>query len=168
MKNFKFNWGWGIALVYLGFMAMILYFVFGSVEAGVDLVTENYYQKDLEYETHMDKMNNADALAKKLTIDYNATNQEITLQFPAELKDISGEILCFRPSDKSQDFTTKIELNDYFQQTISTKSMINGKWYVRVDWKGNDKPFFTEESFFIQNSEVVIGNTGDGKNETGS
>jgi len=156
MKKFKFNWGWGIAVAYLGFMAMILYLVFGSLRQNVDLVTENYYQKDLEYETHVTKRTNAEILSEKLTIDYDDNLEEITLVFPSNLKGIDGEISCFRPSDKTRDFTTKIELDENFKQVISSKKMINGLWYVHVDWKGNDKAFFSEKSVNVQNSKLVI------------
>ena len=49
----KINWGTGIVLAFIGFIGFILYFVIRMStddSANHDLVTEEYYKKELSYQ----------------------------------------------------------------------------------------------------------------------
>ena len=54
----KINWGTGIVLAFIGFIAFIMYFVV-SMSTGDkydhDLVVEDYYKAELEYQKDIDK-----------------------------------------------------------------------------------------------------------------
>lgn len=50
----KLNWGTGIVIAFIGFIAFIMYFIITmSVNANYDhdLVVENYYAEELAYQT---------------------------------------------------------------------------------------------------------------------
>ena len=53
----KFNWGTGIVLAFAAFIVFILYFVVLSTRdpaSNHDLVTEDYYKKELKYQEDLD------------------------------------------------------------------------------------------------------------------
>ena len=52
----KFNWGWKIAILYGGFVCFMLVMVFIASNQKVELVTTNYYEEELKYQSHIDKM----------------------------------------------------------------------------------------------------------------
>ena len=51
----KFNWGTGIFLLYAGFAAVTIALVIFAMTKKVDLVTDNYYDKELKYEEQIQK-----------------------------------------------------------------------------------------------------------------
>ena len=140
----KFNWGTGIALFYTTFAVVMVSVVIRSTYFDNSLVADNYYQQDLEYQQHIDKVNNASALAKDLVISQNLDEQYLRFQFPNDLAGIKGDIFLFRPSDESKDLHLPISPDSLQQQIISTKDLIPGLWRVKVDWQSDDRSFYKE------------------------
>jgi hypothetical protein len=147
--KFKFNWGWGVVILYGSFVLMLGTMAVKSTQHGISLVDENYYQKDIEFEEHLNKMNNSNGLPNQLKVDYTSEDQQIILSFPDDLKAITGEILCFRPSDESKDFKVKIAPDGSFQQAIATADMITGLWRIQVNWSADGRDFYSEELVII-------------------
>lgn len=111
----KINWGTGIVLAFIGFIAFILYFVISmstNKEYNHDLVTEDYYKAELEYQTDIDKLNNSKTLSQNIT--YNKSSEGITIEFPTDLDatKITGKLFLYRPSNKQLDFETTISLSN--------------------------------------------------------
>lgn len=95
------NWGKGIVIGMSLFMAFILYMVINLMVTNVDLQSEDYYKKEIEYETEIAQLNNANQLAEKVTLvrkdDY------LFIQLPDSL-DIRKSIIEFvRPNDMQDD-----------------------------------------------------------------
>ena len=66
----KWNWGKGIVLGMLAFMGFILYMVITmSVDKNYshDLVTEEYYAKEMVYQTEIDAEKNLNGLNEKIS-----------------------------------------------------------------------------------------------------
>lgn len=55
----KWNWGTGILIGIIAFMAFIIGLVYFSVQQNFDLVERDYYPKALEYQQQIDKEENA-------------------------------------------------------------------------------------------------------------
>mgnify|MGYP003351831803 CR=1 FL=1 len=53
MKNI--NWGWRIVMLYGGFVVLILFLVYKTTTVKDDLVTPDYYAKELKYQEQLDK-----------------------------------------------------------------------------------------------------------------
>ena len=145
----KFNWGTGIALFYLLFMSTMIYFVYQSTQHDRNLVVDNYYEKDLQYQSHLDKLNNAKNLKIDLKVVQNYEEKYIRFSFPTDFSEVEGEILFYRPSDQSKDFTTKIQLNENNELVVPTSEMLAGGWQVKVDWTGDKIPFFKKVNIHI-------------------
>lgn len=55
MKNrLNWNWGKGIVMVYVLFVAGMLYLVFQSKQQKLDLVVDDYYQQELKFQGQID------------------------------------------------------------------------------------------------------------------
>lgn len=143
------NWGWKIAILYGGFVTMMMTLVILSAQQDIPLVTEDYYEKDLQYETQMHRMANSKQLEKDVEVVYNAKNKQITVQFPKEMTDLTGEILCFRPSKEGIDFTLAIDqLNDN-SKAFGTSEMIAGQWKIKITWEGDGTIYYKEAIIYI-------------------
>jgi hypothetical protein len=102
-----------------------------------DLVTEDYYKQELEFQKNIDKEQNAKTLNTDIT--WKKTNEGILLTFPETLKaqDISGKVFLYRPSNKSFDFEMEISLSDY-NLLIPDKRLLDGRWNSTIDWMYNE------------------------------
>ena len=133
----KINWGTGIVLAFVGFISFILYFVINmntNDKSDHDLVTEDYYKQELEFQTEIDKENNARSLESNLS--WKKTPNGILILFPETLKakEITGKVFLYRPSNKQFDFETTISLSNHYL-LIPDKSLLDGRWNIKVDWQ---------------------------------
>jgi hypothetical protein len=144
----KFNWGTGILLTFVLFMVSVILQVIFYMNTDVDLVTDNYYDKEMIYEDHISKINNTSALSGSLIIEYSDNN--ITLNFPDEQAGrINGDVLFYRPSDPSKDFTVNITPDEKGYQKINTSDISRGYWKLKVNWMADQVPYYSEKSLLI-------------------
>ena len=145
----KFNWGTGIAAFFLLFVGTMVFMVFKSAQYDHSLVVDKYYEEDLQYQRHYDKLAHNKQLTTDLKIDLLEKEGLIQFQFPKETQSVSGKILFFRPSDNSKDFQVPIKVNENQQFLFPTKSLASGLWHVKVDWSNNGKDYYKEEKIVI-------------------
>ena len=145
----KFNWGHGIALFYIVFASVLIYFVVQSTQHDHSLVVENYYEEDLKYQQHYEKLENSKGLKIDVTISHEPNSENIKIQFPKEKGTVSGTILFYRPSDKSKDVKIKIEPDQNFEQSLPVSALSPGLWKLKVDWQAGGIPFYKEETVIL-------------------
>ncbi|MCH4552413.1 FixH family protein [Aestuariibaculum lutulentum] len=139
----KFNWGTGIALAFVAFISFIMYFIITmSVDKKYnhDLVTEDYYGQELEFQNDLNKENNAKNLAQNIT--YNISAEGLIINFPSDLDytKVTGKVFLYRPSNKQFDFETPISLSNH-NLLIPDKRLLDGRWNIKVDWKYNENSY---------------------------
>lgn len=137
------NWGKKITIVYLGFVALIVTMVVISVRQKVDLVSPDYYAKELNYQSDINKLNNAKSLATQLKC--TVLNNALQIQFPSEhsSSNIQGKIYVYKPSDDKSDRVIDINANAG-TQIISTSDFAKGMYKLTVDWSVDGKEFQSE------------------------
>ncbi len=145
----KFNWGLGIALVYLSFMGLMIGAVLCSRQQDHSLVSDQYYADDLKYQEHYDKLANTGELDADLHIAFTADRSGLSFRFPEGMQNIQGEIYFFRPSDQSADFRVPLELGKGNHQVIPVAGLDPGLWRVKVDWASSGKAFYTEKALTL-------------------
>jgi nitrogen fixation protein FixH len=143
----KFNWGTGIVIAFILFISFIMYFVISmntDKSLDHDLVNENYYKQELEFQSDINKEKNAKTLASKVT--WKKTTEGIVISFPAELEDknITGKVFLYRPSNKQLDFETTILLSNH-NLLIPDKRLLDGRWNIKIDWSYKDTNYMLKE-----------------------
>jgi len=149
MKKIKLNWGTGILITFILFMTSVLVQVFFYMNTDVDLVTDNYYEKEMVYEDHLVKMRNTGKLDEVVDIQYS--DKEIKITFPEgrDYYKIKGSLLFYRPSDSSKDFTLDLEPGKNLVQTISTNNISSGYWIVKMNWNYENEAYYNEKPLLI-------------------
>lgn len=145
----KINWGTAIVLVFIGFITFIMYFVVRmntNKKYEHDLVTEEYYKKELAFQKEIDAEKNARALPNDVFIKKTPIGLSITFPEEKEFQKISGVISLYRPSNKQLDFSIPINL-ERNTIIIPDENMIEGKWKITVDWKYEDIHYLYKKSF---------------------
>lgn len=143
----KFNWGTGIALFYGLFAAVLIFAVISSTTHNNSLVVDNYYEEDLKYQEHYDKL--ANALHADVDVKLDNKNSLVKLQFPESDADISGEVHFFRPSDETKDFKITVGTNEGGSQVVPTAGLANGLWKVKINWSAAGKQYYSEETIVL-------------------
>ena len=145
----KLSWGTRIAILYIGFVLLIGLMMTLSMRQKIELVSDDYYDKELVFQSKIDEINNANALSEK--ISHSISDNSFSIQFPLQFKNhtVAGQILFFRPSDLSKDFKTKIQLDINSQQNIELNNFSKGMYKMQISWNVNDTPYFSEETIVI-------------------
>ena len=144
----KINWGTGIVLAFVAFIAFILYFVIimsTQKRAEHDLVVDDYYKAELLYQQEIDAKINANNL--KYAIQTTKTKNGFVINFPKnqEPNKITGTVSFYRPSNKQLDFNLAISLSSS-HLLIPDKRLVDGRWDIKVVWQYNNKHYRYEEN----------------------
>ncbi|GIM58221.1 FixH family protein [Capnocytophaga canimorsus] len=135
----KINWGTGIVLAFVFFIAFILYFVIQmstNKKYDHELVTEEYYKKELAFQESLQKENKTQK--DHMTVKIEIGERGLSLNFPNQ-KDIQGFVNFYRPSDKSKDFQLPIQVHTG-QMFIPMEQLAQGRWNVQINyvWQGEE------------------------------
>lgn len=147
----KINWGTGIVLAFIAFISFIMYFVINMTvnkKYEHDLVTENYYGLELQFQDDINKLERSKKLEENVV--WERTAEGVNIVFPSSIssEDIKGTVFLYRPSNKQLDFKTVIILKDH-QMLIPDKRLVGGRWNLSVDWQVKDTAYLykTEISY---------------------
>lgn len=136
----KFTWGHGIALALACFIGFILYliFIFPIGKQTSDLVSDNYYQDELEYQKVIDAKKNADQLSQKpffAQLPYG-----IRIAFPKETIDAGQQVHyeLYSINDKEKDKKQNVNLDNNNSFLVPKEMLSTGSYILKVRWKKSD------------------------------
>lgn len=143
----KINWGTGLVIGMVLFIGFIMFFVVQIMtdkQYDYDLVTEDYYQKELVYQKELDALENSNSLAHNLKSKRTDEGWEVI--FPQEIdpSEVSGAVVLYRPSSKKLDFQMPLQLSDSVF-LIPDEKMVGGKWTIKVNWVYQGKDYLFNE-----------------------
>lgn len=146
----KLNWGFWIVISFILFALGTFVMVYISMNTKVELVTDDYYEKELKYQQHIDIIKTTNALEGKVQFEFTAQQLSVTFPHVENPEQYSGTIYFFRPSDKTKDFSTAIQLDSVYSQEISTEKLLPGLWRVKISWKVGSQDYYYEQPVIIQ------------------
>ena len=108
-----------------------------------DLVVEDYYKQELEYQSTIHKEQNARNAAYNLS--FTPTEKGLIIVFPKNItqSEVSGKVFLYRPSNKQADFEIPISLSNY-NLLIPDKRLLGGRWNIKVDWNYKGKSYLSK------------------------
>lgn len=133
----RINWGTGIVIGLLLFISFILYLVFNMLtdkKFDHDLVTEEYYKKELLFQQEIDAETRGNELVENIS-DARIENGWL-IQFPEDLNlaEISGNLNFYRPSNAKLDFDIPLNLESH-RLIIADEKLIPGRWNIIIHWE---------------------------------
>ncbi len=142
------NWGYKILAVYLVFVAGIVVMVYKSSTQKIDLVTTDYYAKELKYQERIDAVKRTTALSGK--VRYEVKENTITITLPAEFdsKEVTGNILLYYPANSSKDISKDFTTGNRII-TIALPAFAKGSYQFQLNWKADGYAYYFEESLFM-------------------
>lgn len=135
------NWGKGIILVFVGFTAVMATMVTICVQQDdIHLVTPNYYEEEIRYQEHIQKVENAAGLGQEaLSFDGSRKTLEVGLK-----KGAAGTLWLFRPSDARLDQKLALRFSDDEARQVDLKDLLPGFWRVKLTWDEGEKSYYQE------------------------
>jgi hypothetical protein len=142
------NWGHKIIVVYVVFVAGMVFLVYKSSQQNKDLVTEDYYAKELVYQQKIDQSKRVGALSAPVEIQ--VINHELTIHFPRDFaaKKITGDAVLYCPSDERKDMTHSFDLTDE-RVSIAIPANYQGLFYVKINWNAEGVTYYYEKKIVI-------------------
>ncbi len=138
----RWNWGWGIATVYTVFAVATIAFVVFSFTQTVELVTPDYYERELAYDEHARRVQNAAALVQPVRVDMDASTQRLFVLFP--MKPSAGSVLLYRPSASGLDRRYDLVCDAESRMRIDVRDLPRGEWRVQVTWDSGSTALYHE------------------------
>ncbi len=138
--------------MYITFMTVFLFFFyksFGELKTN-ELVTEDYYEKELVYGDILEKKQHADSMRVQVLIQ--SGQEGVNIVFPSYLSPgkIEGKVILYKPDKKALDQEKEIVLDSLNRMLIRKENFIPGRWNIILDWKVNDIPYFKEQKLTIK------------------
>lgn len=143
------SWGYKIAALYISFVVLILFMVVLAMNQKIELVTPDYYAKELKFQQEIDAINNAGMLSANIQVQIQ--NDAILVSFPQEMNDmgIKGEVFMYRPSDSSLDISFPLELNAEGKMLLKSDKFKTGLYKLTVKWIADEKNYQTEHTIVL-------------------
>ncbi|AZZ59110.1 FixH family protein [Riemerella anatipestifer] len=143
MKNFKFTWAHGVVAALGSFILFILYliFVFSHGQQNSELVSDNYYEDELAYQSVIDAKKNASTIEN--APKYQQTPHGINIVFPSENNNQNTKIkfVLYRIDDQKLDVKKDMTLDVNNSFLIPKKVLVPGGYILKLMWTKDNKDY---------------------------
>lgn len=129
----KFNWGTGILLVLVLFLAASAAFIIFALNQDVNLVHKDYYEKGVDYTEQMKVISRSEPFAGKFETLIAESGLQIKIDSLLTTEIDSGKIVLYRPSGKDFDLEFQLEKNKTDFQ-FAAENLIPGRYILKVSW----------------------------------
>jgi hypothetical protein len=149
-ENRRINWGTGILIGITIFVVLSVTMTVIFMTQDVSLVSDHYYEKSLTYQDEIDKQSRTKSLDEQVQINFDGN--AISILFPNEysIKNKSGEIYFYRPSNSSLDFRLPLQVSADGSQIISVKKLEKGLWRLKLNWEMDGNLYYNESAIVIE------------------
>ncbi|MBK7425976.1 MAG: FixH family protein [Saprospiraceae bacterium] len=142
------SWGYKILAMYGAFILLIGALVFGSYQQDVNLVSKDYYQREIEFQQVIDGRNNLQKISAQPEILLLKDILEVKLPAgSAELKNL--EIWIYNASNPAADI--KYNEASTVKRTFSfpLTQVHKGQYHLKIKWMENGLPYYFDKEMSI-------------------
>ena len=144
-----FNWGTGIAAVYIVFALATTGFVTFAMSQRVDLVSSDYYAQSLRQDQRIAAEQNARSLEPPPSVVLTGSGQAM-LSLPLDQAGrVGGTITWYRPADPRADRTTALAIDRAGRQQLPLSGLMAGQWIVQVRWAALGRDYYFEQAVLL-------------------
>lgn len=143
MTTMKMNWGAKIAILYIGFVVMMVALIIASTKQKFSLVSGDYYKEEITFQDRIDATKNSNALVQNIGIEHS--DNKVQINFPQEFagKSIVGDVHFYSPLDDDYDRSFTLTLNNNTMD-IDAAELLPVFYKVKINWTVNGKAYYQE------------------------
>ncbi len=154
MKDGKLStnfWPLGIVLAFALFIVGTALLIVLAFSQKSDLVSADYYEREIRFQSQIDRVERTRALGSEVAIEYDANSRRIRIAVPAEHAHgvLAGQIELYRPSAARLDRKVKLEPDVAGVQSLDASMLSPGLWKVRVSWTVEQRDYFFDRDLVI-------------------
>jgi nitrogen fixation protein FixH len=149
-KPFRSLWPISIMAFFAVAITFFVGFVFWAMQLRDDLVTADYYEREVRFQAQLDTLNRSQSFATQTVVTFEPASQEILITLPADkTPGATGTIQLYRPSDARLDRDLPLALNDAGIQRVDARELRPGLWKVRVQWNMSGEDYFLDQPVIV-------------------
>lgn len=117
----------------------------------VDLVSANYYEQEIKYQSRIESEARAQQLGATASITYDAARKRIVVTLPEEQtrSGVSGQIELYRPSLAGLDRQFALDMKYANAQSLDAAELQPGLWKVQVKWTADKREFSLDQKIIV-------------------
>ncbi len=124
------NWGKGIIIVMASFIVFISVLVVKLISTNVDLESEDYYAREINYSAEMEAIDRANELNDKISLSQSETH--LILAVPENLEVQALELKLIRIENDKLDRLFQIKNNRNF--SIAKADLVKGIYRIEINY----------------------------------
>lgn len=148
----RFTWGHAAIAIPVTIVVVFTAVLIRSMaeENNTELVTEDYYAKEMAFQDQINHSKNAAELNSELSWASNGDSLGLQLTGDFSPVNVTGKVSFFRPSNSKLDFSTDLVLDENAKQNFSDNKFKKGKYQIQVSWTVDGTDCYLEKNIFIQ------------------
>ena len=153
------GWARGIIAAYGVFALLTLTMVAFAFSRDVHLVSDDYYEREIEHQRHIERVERTNALPEGQQWTFTQDAEAYLFRFPTGFSKarIDGQIHFYRPDDAALDHRVAIALDDDGRQRVAASLLEPGRWRVRIEWQCAGLDYYDEFALTVKAPEADDG-----------
>ncbi|HBH07327.1 MAG TPA: hypothetical protein DDX92_12075 [Flavobacteriales bacterium] len=139
------TWTVVVLIVVTGIGTFIL-----SLGERTELVTDDYYARELAFQEQIDKIENAQSINAKIGWSQNSGGYQFSMTGDFDHTQVKGRIVFFRPSSRELDTQYPLNLDSNGVQNVPLELLKPGRYQIQASWNDGIKDFYLEKNIFVQ------------------
>lgn len=145
----KFNWGTGIFIFLVLFLAACAAFIIFAMRQDVNLVHKDYYEKGVDYTEQMNVNTRSKPLSDEVNILFKDNFLQIDFEESLVSKIDSGKVNFYRPSSSKMDVFYPMLFSDNSIK-IPKDNLVMGRYILKISWYTEGLKYEIEKPVDIQ------------------
>ncbi len=139
------NWGKGIVIFMAAFITFILVLAIKLITTDVDLESDDYYAREINFGKEMEAVQKAEDLDEK--VELNLIEGFVSIKIPESKAIENLELRLIRIDDDKLDRTYKIENTKTF--LINKKDLVRGNYRSEMYYTIDGEKYMQKEAFYL-------------------
>jgi hypothetical protein len=146
----RWNWGLGMALVYAVFATGTVSVVILASATRVDLVSDDYYERALTFDRHLEAADRGQASGVTLNLESPSNVSQLVVCFPeVTTPHGDGSLMLYRASAAGSDRTFPLRVDSNGRGTVSLADLPSGRWIAQLSWTAHGQDYYVEKAITI-------------------
>ncbi len=144
------NWGYKILIFIIAFIIAMLSMVFVAFRQTNDMVDENYYEKEMNYQSLIDAAQNLNLVSDSILINQNESYVIVNIPNSLISNFEQGNLSFLRIDDKRKDVTFDFKPNEKGVLLIEKFKFVSGAYKARIKWRNLGKDYYREQNLIVE------------------
>ena len=131
----RISWGKGIVIAMSLFVIFIVSLSITLMTRQIDLDSDDYYKKEINYQEEIDQINNMNQLVSKPEVEIK--NNMLLVKLPERIAFTNVELIIQRPDNNKLDQKFAIEGTRFF--SFPLEKLVKGKYNYKLKCVANGK-----------------------------